>query len=324
MSLIKISVVVSVFNEEEVLFSFWKELSRIIKQRGNDTSRYEIIFVNDGSNDKSAEILDNISDSSTAGTTVKVIHFSRNFGHEAAMLAGIEHANGEAIICMDADLQHPPTCIPKMIEEYFNGYDILLMIRDQRDDGGWIKKITSSLFYHIINILSKEKFEPMASDFFLISQRVAQQIIKHYGERTRFLRGIIQSIGFKRKSLPYVAPMRKAGKSKYSLFKLLFFSLSAIATFSNIPLRLGLALGIMFGGFSFITGIYSIIMWFVGQPYSGYTTLVLLLSLGMAMLFLVIGIIGEYIGYIFAEVKNRPLYIIDRVSSQIKEIPEDL
>ncbi len=318
----KISVVVSVYNEEDVLLLFWKELEQIFQKSGNGTTRYEVIFVNDGSTDKSAEILDKIASGTSARTIIEVIHFSRNFGHEAAMLAGIEHATGDAIICMDADLQHPPSCIPEMVEEYLKGFEVLLMIRNQRDDGGWTRRITSSFFYHVINILSNEQFEPMASDFFLISDRVAKLIVRNYGERTRFLRGIIQSIGFKRKTLPYTAPRREAGKSKYSVFKLFFFSLGAIATFSNVPLRLGLAFGIIFGGFSFIIGIYSIIMWFVGQPFSGYTTIVMLLSLGFSMLFIVAGIIGEYVGYIFSEVKNRPLYLIERISSQNNNLPD--
>ncbi len=306
-----ISVVVSVFNEEAVVASFWNELKRVIKQLSEKGLGFEVIFVNDGSTDNTPEILDGIA-SGTPGT--KVVHFSKNFGHEAAMLAGIENATGDAIICMDADLQHPPSTIPSMTECFAEGAEVITMIRDQRSKSGWVKKIASSLFYRTINMLSKGDFEPMASDFFLISKRVAEIIVNNYREKTRFLRGLIQSVGFEKRSLSYTAPKRVAGKSKYSFMRLFLLSLSAIATFSHMPLRLGLGLGVMFGAFSLIVGIYSVIMKFAGQPFSGYTTIVLLMSLGFAMLFTVIGIIGEYIGYIFTEVKNRPVYIIERIT----------
>jgi dolichol-phosphate mannosyltransferase len=148
----------------------------------------------------------------------------------------------------------------------------------------------------------------------MISKRVAEVVTTEYPERTRFLRGLIQSVGFKKASIPFVAPNRAAGQSKYSLTRLFFFSLSAIATFSHIPLRLGLAIGLLFGGFSFVVAIYSVVMKFLGEPFSGYTTIVVLISLGFSLLFIVIGIIGEYIGYIFNEVKGRPTYIIDRIN----------
>ncbi len=306
----KISVVVSVYNEEDVVVSFWSELSRVIKQQNKLGFGFEVIFVNDGSSDKTPDLLNGIASGTQAA---KVIHFSRNFGHEAAMLAGIEHAAGDAVICMDSDLQHPPSEIPLMTERFTEGSEIVTMTRDHRSGGGWMRKLGSTVFYRAINLLSKGDFEPMASDFFLISKRVAGLIVNNYREKTRFLRGLVQSVGFKKSSLTYIAPRREAGKSKYSFFRLFLLSLSAIATFSHMPLRLGLGLGVLFGGFSMAVGIYSIIMKFAGQPFSGYTTIVLLMSFGFAMLFIVIGIIGEYIGYIFTEVKNRPVYIIDRI-----------
>jgi dolichol-phosphate mannosyltransferase len=246
----------------------------------------------------------------------KAIHFSRNFGHEAAMLAGLEHAQGNFLICMDSDLQHPPSCIEQMVSKANEGYEVVTMVRNHRADGGLRKRLTSSLFYWVFNKLSHGQIEPNVSDFFMISKRVAEVVTSKYPERTRFLRGLIQSVGFKKASIPFVAPNRAAGQSKYSLTRLFFFSLSAIATFSHIPLRLGLAIGLIFGGFSFVVAIYSVVMKFLGEPFSGYTTIVVLISLGFSLLFIVIGIIGEYIGYIFNEVKGRPTYIIDRINEQ--------
>ncbi|NHB68453.1 glycosyltransferase family 2 protein [Perlabentimonas gracilis] len=305
------SVIVSVYNEEPVIPLFWDELSNTLQQLKGYT--FEVIFVNDGSSDKSAELIDHIVN---ANKNTKAIHFSKNFGHEAAMLAGLENAQGDFVICMDSDLQHPPSCIEQMVGKASEGYEVVTMVRNHRADGGLRKRLTSGLFYWIFNKLSHGQIEPNVSDFFMISKRVAGVVTSKYPERTRFLRGLIQSVGFKKTSIPFVAPNRAAGQSKYSLTRLFFFSLSAIATFSHIPLRLGLAIGLLFGGFSFIVAIYSVVMKFLGEPFSGYTTIVVLISLGFSLLFIVIGIIGEYIGYIFNEVKGRPTYIIDRINEQ--------
>jgi len=305
----KFSAIVSVYNEEPVIPMFWDDLSNTLEQLKDYT--FEVIFVNDGSSDKSGEIIDNLV---SANTNTRAIHFSRNFGHEAAMLAGLEHAQGDFAICMDSDLQHPPSCIVQMVGKANEGYEVVTMVRNHRADGGLRKRLTSGLFYWIFNKLSHGQIEPNVSDFFMISKRVAEVVTTEYPERTRFLRGLIQSVGFKKASIPFVAPNRAAGQSKYSLTRLFFFSLSAIATFSHIPLRLGLAIGLLFGGFSFVVAIYSVVMKFLGEPFSGYTTIVVLISLGFSLLFIVIGIIGEYIGYIFNEVKGRPTYIIDRIN----------
>lgn len=307
----KFSVIVSVYNEEPVIPMFWDELSVVIEQLKDYT--FEVILVNDGSNDKSGEIIDSLV---SKNKNTKAIHFSRNFGHEAAMLAGIEYAQGNFVICMDSDLQHPPSCIEQLVSKAKDGFEVVTMVRNSRADGGFRKHLTSSLFYWVFNKLSHGQIEPNVSDFFMISKRVAEVVTSKYPERTRFLRGLIQSVGFKKASIPFVAPNRAAGQSKYSLTRLFFFSLSAIATFSHIPLRLGLAIGLIFGGFSFVVAIYSVVMKFLGEPFSGYTTIVVLISLGFSLLFIVIGIIGEYIGYIFNEVKGRPTYIIDRISEQ--------
>lgn len=313
-----ISVVVSVYNEEQVIPLFWNELQRVIGSASALPYSYEIVMVNDGSTDKSADLLDEIA---AKCAQVSVVHLSRNFGHEAAMLAGIENAHGEAIICMDSDLQHPPCHIADMVQKHSEGYEVVTMVRNYRADGGIGKRFTSSLFYWVFNKLSKGQIEPNVSDYFMISKRVASIITTSYMERTRFLRGLIQSVGFKKISLPFVAPNRAAGTSKYSLRRLFFFSLSAIATFSHIPLRLGLAIGLLFGGFSFAVAIYSIVMKFLGEPFSGYTTLVVLISIGFSLLFIVLGLIGEYIGLIFNEVKGRPIYIIDRITGYEEKQP---
>jgi dolichol-phosphate mannosyltransferase len=300
----KLSIIVSVFNEEESLPHFYDRLQQVLTSSAIEA---EIIFVNDGSRDQSLATLYKIREEDAR---VKVISFSRNFGHEAAMIAGIDHCTGDAAICMDADLQHPPTCIPEMWNNYIKGSDIINMVRTDRDDGGWIRKITSKFFYTITNKMLNSKLEPNASDFFLISKRVIDLLQNNYRERTRFIRGFIQIIGFNRTVLPFIAPKRIAGESKYSFFKLLSLSFSAISTLSKVPLKLGLWCGFLSGLFSIIVAIYSLVMWFIDAPVSGYTTLVILISGLFCVNFIVLGIIGEYIGHLFDEVKGRPHYII--------------
>jgi polyisoprenyl-phosphate glycosyltransferase len=308
---VNVSIVVSVYNEEEMIRLFWEELNKVICNNKELFQNREVLFINDGSTDNSAFLLDEIS---AGDNNVKVIHFSKNFGHEAAMYAGISHARGDAVICMDSDLQHPPSCLISMIDNYKMGAEVITMKRKHGKDEGFMNKFASKIFYRILNRLSDSTFEPNASDFFLISKRVAGIVAEQYGERTRFLRGLIQTVGFRKISLDFVSSRRKAGTSKYPVSRLIFLSLSAIASFSHVPLRLGLGIGLLFGLLSFIIGAYSLVMHFFGNPWSGYTTIVVLLSFGFSLLFIIIGIIGEYIGYLFKEVKQRPLFITDRIS----------
>lgn len=304
-----VSIIVSVYNEEAVLPLFHQELSAILDHLA-DTADFEILFVNDGSRDNSWQVLQQLMEQDSR---VRVIHFSRNFGHEAAMLAGIDHCKGEAAICMDSDLQHPPAMLPQMLELWRQGKDVVTMTRTERADGGWYKHIGSKLFYKLINKMSDAKLQAGASDFFLISQRVIQVLRSDYRERTRFLRGIIQTVGFEKDSLTYDAPQRAAGASKYSFWRLMRLSFSAIASFSKTPLKIGIYSGLLFVLLSIILIIYSIVMWIVDTPVSGYTTLIIFLSAFAGIQLFVTGVIGYYIGFIFDEVKQRPQYIIQEI-----------
>lgn len=301
------SIVVSVYNEEAVLNQFFKHLTEVLN---NETDTFEIIFVNDGSQDNSLSILTDIAHSDNR---VKVINFSRNFGHEAAMLAGIDHSEGDVVICMDSDLQHPPVLIPEMLAKSKEGYDVINMVRKERKDAGFFKRVTSKLFYKFINLISPVKLVPNASDFFLISRPVVNVLKESFRERTRFLRGLIQIVGYNSTTLDYVAPERAAGQSHYSLFKLMRLSMTAVASFSKTPLKIGIYSGFGFVGLSVLMIIYSIIMWIVDKPLSGYTTLIIFLCAFAGIQLLVIGAIGYYIGFIFDEVKQRPQYIIKTI-----------
>lgn len=302
----KISVVVSVYNEELSLPDFYRVTKNVLE---NITWDYELIFVNDGSQDRSYEILKNFSEN----TKVKLVDFSRNFGHEAAMVAGIDYATGDGIICMDADLQHPPKYIPEILEKFDEGYEVISMVRTKNADAGVLKRITSKAFYAVLNAISPVRFENNASDFFAISSSVAKVLKQDYRERIRYLRGYVQSVGFRKTTIEFEAERRFAGESKYSLAKLLKFSLNALFSFSDLPLKLGIYSGLFMALLGFILMVYTLVNKFVFYVPSGYSTIVVFLCFMFAILFVIIGIIGEYISIIFTEVKGRPIYIVREV-----------
>ena len=300
----KLSVVVSCYNEELALRQFYAETAKVLKSLSWD---YELIFVNDGSQDGSIGILKELA---AGDEKVKVVDFSRNFGHEAAMIAGMDYSTGDGIICMDADLQHPPECIPKIIEKFDAGYEVINMVRTKNESAGWFKNFAGAAFYRLINILSDVKFEPNASDFFAVSKKAAKVLKTNYREKVRFLRGYVQNIGFKRTTIEYEARNRVAGESKYSIKKLITFSMNTIMCFSNLPLKLGIYAGGFAGVLGIIMMIYTIWSWAeVGTP-SGYATTIVLICFMFAILFLIVGIIGNYIAILFAELKDRPIYIV--------------
>ena len=306
----KLSVVVSVYNEEKALREFYKETNKILEQIKNSGWEHELIFVNDGSADNSLSILEELA---KEDHDVKLISFSRNFGHEAAMIAGIDHSTGDGIICMDADLQHPPECIPQIIEKFDAGYEVINMVRTKNESAGLIKNITSSGFYWLINHISDVHFEPNASDFFAISSHVAQVLKDNYREKVRFLRGYVQNVGFKKTNIEYEARARVAGESKYSIKKLFIFSINTILCFSNMPLKLGIYAGVFSAALGVLVMVYTLCTR-QGAP-SGYATIVVLLCFMFAMMFLLIGIIGEYIAILFTELKDRPVYIVEKTEN---------
>lgn len=302
---VEVSLVVPVYNEQHSLPHFWTDAKRVLETLD---CTWEVVFVNDGSVDASPEILRRI----VAETPeVRVINLSRNFGHEAAMLAGIDYSRGSAVICLDADLQHPPSLIPEMLARHRDGYAIVHMVREQSLGLCWSNRLKSWLFYKLLNLISPTGFTVNASDFFLLDHKVCNLLRKEFRERSRFLRGLIQVVGFSRATLPFIAPARVAGETKYSLLQLFNVSLTALATFSRLPLRMGLLFGVICGMFSAIVGGYSIVMKIMGNVVTGYTTIVVLIAFLFAVQLIIIGIIGEYIGYIFEEVKRRPIYVLD-------------
>lgn len=301
----KVSIIVSVFNEEEVLSLFYQKMLETLELINPD---YELIFVNDGSTDHSQPIIDQIV---RQNSRIKSILFSRNFGHEAAMIAGIDFASGDALICMDSDLQHPPSIVSEMLDRFSKGdVEIINMVRKTSN-----LKSPSPLFYKVLNLISTFDIESNASDFFLISARVASVLRENYRERIRFLRGFIQIMGFKKTTISFIADERMAGKSKYSVHKLISLSIVAVATLSKLPLKIGIYLGLISGFFSILLAIYSVIMKIIQHPVSGYTTIVVFLGIMFSIQFIILGILGEYIGFLFDEQKKRPIYIVDKTNN---------
>lgn len=302
-----LSVVVSVYNEEQALPMFYQTAKPILDALSWD---YELLFVNDGSRDGSLELLERLA---LSDPKVKVVGFSRNFGHEAAMIAGIDYASGDAVVCMDADLQHPPECLPEIVGKLDEGYGVISMVRTSNTSAGIVKNITSAAFYKLINTLSDVKFEANASDFFAVSRQAADVLRGNYREKVRFLRGYVQNIGFCKTTIPYEAHERVAGESKYSIRKLFAFSMNTIMCFSNLPLKLGIYAGVFAALLGVAVMIYTLFTR-QGAP-SGYATIVMLICFMFAILFMIVGIIGEYIAILFSELKDRPIYIVEKTKN---------
>lgn len=303
----KLSVVVSVYNEVQALPLFYEQAKPVLEGLSWD---YELLFVNDGSEDGSREWLQELA---ARDSRVRVVSFSRNFGHEAAMIAGIDYARGDGLVCMDADLQHPPACLPEIVKRLEEGCGVITMVRTCNESAGIVKNITSAGFYWLINTLSDVKFEANASDFFALSRQAADVLRGNYREKVRFLRGYVQNIGFRRAAIAYEARERAAGESKYSIRKLFAFSINTILCFSNLPLKLG----IYAGGMAALMGIAVMIYTLCtrsGAP-SGYATIVILNCFMFAVLFLIVGIMGEYMAILFSELKDRPIYIVEETGN---------
>ena len=300
-----LSVVVSVYNEEQVLPEFYRTVRPILDGLSWD---YELLFVDDGSQDQSRRMLDRFA---AENPRVSVLHFSRNFGHESAMIAGIDYSRGDGVVCMDADLQHPPELLPQIVGYLEEGYGVINMVRTKNLDANIFKRITSAAFYKVINAMSQVKFEPNASDFFAISAQAADVLRTEYRERVRFLRGFVQCIGFPKTVIRYEAKKRAGGASKYSFGKLMKLSVNSLLCFSDMPLKLGVYSGLIVALIGIIIMIETIVDKMVNGAPSGYATIVVLLCFMFSLVLIIIGIIGEYISVLFTEIKNRPIYTVE-------------
>lgn len=304
----KLTVVVSVFNEERNIGPFWNELYAVLCQLDVFT---QVIFVNDGSSDQSQQnLLEIKNDQQLSHQTIQIIKLSKNFGHEAAMIAGIDYAEGDVVICMDADLQHPPKKIVDILQKHNEGYDIVMM--KQKRQSKSLKSILSSYFYSILNKIADISFEKDSSDFFSISGNVATVLKENFRERNRFIRGYIQMVGFSKTSLSFIAEQRMHGESNYSIKKLFSLALIALFSFSIRPLYFSLVTALLFILFSASISIYSIYQFFFSEtPPPGYTSIIVFASIAFAFLFANIFFLSIYIGKNNQEILNRPIYIVE-------------
>lgn len=302
----KISIVVPVYNEQDNLKEFHKRITAIMNDTGYD---YNLVFIDDGSKDSSAFILKQLVEEDKH---VEAYLLSRNYGHQMALTCGLDNADGDAVITMDGDLQHPPELLPELIRLWEEGSEIVMTKRLATEDAGFLKNITSSCYYKLINIMSKVEITPGGSDFRLMDKK-AVEAFRLYRERARFIRGMVSTLGFNVSVVEFVAPPRFAGHSKFNLHKMLHFALDGITAFSNLPLRWAFYLGLFFGLCSLLLlGHVFYVKFISDDAVPGWaTTTVSILFLGGIQL-VGIGILGEYIGRIFEEIKHRPLYLVSK------------
>lgn len=302
-----ISVVVPVYFEEEVVMMCYNKLKAVLN---NIDYYYEILFINDGSKDKTLEILQDVAYSDDK---VKVISFSRNFGHQIAVSAGIDKAQGDAVVIIDADLQDPPELIPEMIRLWEEGNAVVYGKRKKRKGESWFKLVSAKHFYKLINGLSDISIPLDTGDFRLIDKKVVK-VLKNMPEKSRFIRGMVSWAGFKQVALEYERDKRYAGETKYPLKKMIKFAFDGIVSFSTKPLKLSQLLGFISVGLAVIVFIYSIAYRIMGGKnlvYGWASIMTSITFLGGVQL-ISIGILGEYIGRMYEQNKDRPLYIIEK------------
>jgi dolichol-phosphate mannosyltransferase len=299
-----ISVVIPVYNEEKNLTELFRRLTTVLSR--DLVLHYEIVFIDDGSSDDSWPI---ISDLNTEDEHVRGIRFSRNFGHHLAITAGIDYAKGECVVLMDADLQDRPEEIPKLYRKLKEGYDVVYAIRTTRDDP-WLKKLSSKLFYKLFKILAKVEIPQNTGIFRIVNRRTADSI-GLCRENARVMIALMTWTGFSQTGIETRRDSRHAGKTKYNFIRLAKLAMDGITSFSYMPLRIASYVGFTISCFSILIGVYMLIKKvFFGIPILGYASIIISILFIGGIQLLIIGIMGEYVGRIFTEVQNRPLYLV--------------
>ena len=303
-----LSIVCPIYNEAENLTAFYERVCGVLQDAGQI---FEIVFVNDGSRDGSLSIMRNLRD---AHGSIAIVDFSRNFGKEIAITAGLDHARGDAVVMMDGDLQHPPSAILDFLEGWREGYDVVYGVRRNRAGESWLRRSTAEAFYKIMNRVGDVEIPANAGDFRLLSRKAVDAVIA-LREHHRFMKGVFAWVGFSTKAVSFDVEPRHAGSTKFNYWKLWNFSIEGVTSYTTAPLRASTYLGLAVAASSFVYGFYVMVKTaFFGDPVPGFPTLaVLVLFLGGVQL-IVLGVIGEYLGRIFNETKKRPLYIANSVS----------
>jgi polyisoprenyl-phosphate glycosyltransferase len=302
----KLSLIFPVYNEAAVLPLLMKSLRPVLDNLNVD---YEAVFVDDGSQDGSTSILRELAE---CDERIKVITFPRNFGHQAAISAGLDFAAGDAVVIMDADLQDPPELLPRMLELFQEGYDIVSPQRRSRRGDSFFKRITARLFYWLMRHMVDERLPDEVGDFRLLSRR-AVSALRRFREQHRFMRGMVAWLGLKEAILPFERQPRAAGETKYPLLKMLRFSWTAISSFSAFPLRVCTLVGIGASGAGLLYILYALYVALLRKTaVHGWTSLVFLQCFFFGITLLSLGLVGDYIARIYEESKNRPLYVVSQ------------
>lgn len=298
-----ISVVIPAYNEAGNI----RLIAQKIAGQLADIDSYEIIFVDDGSADST---LEEIKDVAKGDSSVKFISFSRNFGHQRALKAGLDHAAGDCVISMDADLQHPPELITDLIKKWREGYDVVYTVRKDMEGVGFFKKTTSKIFYRLINRISDVDIPLGAADFRLLDKKVVSEL-RQFKENSLFIRGLVAWLGYKQTGIEYKTQSRHSGSSKYTLRKMFSFAVHGFTSFSIVPLRISIVFGFFISLCAFLYTAYALITkFYVQTAIPGWTSILIsVLFLGGIQL-ICLGLIGEYLGKMFIETKNRPNYVI--------------
>ena len=311
-----VTLVLPIFNEEEVIPELHKRLQEFLTTLALDA---EVVFVDDGSKDRSMELLRGLA---AQDARYRVVSFARNFGHQRAITAGVDYARGKAVVVMDADLQDPPEVVLEMVAKWREGYDVVYGRRGKREGESWFKLMTAKIFYRLFAAMIPIEVPLDTGDFRLMGRNVIVAL-RQLRETHRFVRGMVAWLGFKQTAVVYDRPGRFAGETKYPLRKMLRFALDGITSFSTLPLRFATYLGVFT-----IIGCVAVIVWALLAKYvyhhvvEGWTAIVIIVALFASVQLLMIGILGEYIGRVYEEVKRRPLYVV-RETTNLARKPDD-
>lgn len=293
-----VSVVVPMLNEEENVEALYARLKDVLSK---EAGRYEIVFVDDGSEDRTVE---RVSALHQADPNVKLVSLSRNFGHQTALTAGLDHASGDVVVTMDADLQHPPDLIPQLLAKHREGYDVVSGVKSGRGKRSWFLELTASIYYFLISRLSSVEIDTHASDFRLMDRKVVLAL-RSLRESTRFLRGLVKWIGFKSTTVPYAPGERYRGHPTYTFSKRVGVGAAGVFTLSVVPLRLATFTGLFLGFLGAGATVYGFF-----RPLENWQVLTIVMLFVGALQLVFLGIVGEYLGRVFLEVKRRPLYLV--------------
>ncbi|MDR2570736.1 MAG: glycosyltransferase family 2 protein [Oscillospiraceae bacterium] len=304
------SVVIPVFNEQEVIAEAYKRLTDVMVSMGE---AYELVFVNDGSNDRTGQM---IAELCANDASVRLINFTRNFGHMSAITAGMEYARGQAIFIIDADMQDPPEIFPQMAAKWKEGYHVAYGKRIKRKGESVFKRMSAKFFYKFIRRMTSVDMPPDTGEFRLIDRKVCDAVNK-LPEKSRYIRGLVSWVGFKQIPVEYVREERFAGVTKYPLRKMVTFAMDAVTSFSYKPLKLATMLGFSISLFSFLYILYVIYQrFFTEQTITGWASTMAAILFTQGIVLMILGLMGEYIGRIYTELQNRPSYIVMEIIEQ--------